>query len=128
MSLTDARRAYLLVDHGSRREEANAQLERTAEAMRKRVDEPVLVAHLEIAPPDVGAGIDACVATGATEVVVLPYFLTPGRHSRDDIPAQARAAAARHPGVEVRVANPLGPDEKLVDLLVERAHDATPVV
>lgn len=121
MSHPAGRRAYLIVDHGSRREEANAQLERVAEVLRKRVPDPVLIAHLEIAPPDLGSGIDACVETGAEEIVVLPYFLAPGRHSLHDIPAQARASAARHPGVEICVAEPLGPHEKLVDVLLERA-------
>jgi len=118
------RRVYLLVDHGSRRAEANAQVELAAEALRRRVDAPVRVAHLEIAPPDLGTGIDDCVKAGAEEIVVLPYFLGPGRHSQRDIPAQTRDAAARHPGVEIRIADPLGPHEKLVEVLLERAECA----
>ena len=42
--------------------------------------------HLEIVEPDIPAGIAACVAAGATEVVVHPYFLGPGRHTTSDIP------------------------------------------
>jgi sirohydrochlorin ferrochelatase len=118
------RRAYLLVDHGSRREESNAQTEQVAEALRRRVGDPVRVAHLEIAAPDVGAGIDACVEAGAEEVVVLPYFLGPGRHTARDIPAQVRSARQRHPTLAIRIAEPLGPHEKLVDVLTERAERA----
>jgi sirohydrochlorin ferrochelatase len=117
-------RAYLLVDHGSRREEANAQTERVAEALRRRVDDPVRVAHLEIIPPDLGAGIDACVQDGADEVVVLPYFLGPGRHTVRDIPAQVRAARERHSELEIRIAEPLGLHHKLVEVLMERAESA----
>lgn len=118
------RRAYLLIDHGSRREEANAQTERVAEALRRRVDAVVRVAHLEVLPPDLAAGIDACAADGAEEVVVLPYFLAPGRHSARDIPEQVRAARARHPSLAIRIAEPLGLHEKLVDVLLERAGRA----
>lgn len=121
---TGTSRAYLLVDHGSRHEEANAQIERAAQALRQRVDETVQVAHLEIEPPDLAAGIDACARAGAQEVVVLPYFLGPGRHTTQDIPAQVRSAAARHPALTIRIADPLGPHEKLVDVLLERAQRA----
>ena len=56
------------------------------------------VAHLEIAPPGIGEGIDACVAAGATEIVVHPYFLSPGRHTSHDIPRQVEAGRRAPPG------------------------------
>lgn len=118
------RRAYLLIDHGSRRPEANAAVEHAAEILRRRVAETVLVAHLEIEPPNLAGGIEACARAGADEVVVLPYFLGPGRHTAQDIPAQVRSAAARHPTLTIRIADPLGPHEKLVDVLLERAERA----
>ena len=61
-------RAILLVDHGSRREEANALLDAVAEAVRGRAGDVVVrVAHLEIAKPAVGDAIDACAAEGVTD-------------------------------------------------------------
>ncbi len=120
----EAKAAILLVDHGSRRAEANDQLEAIARLLRARDPERVVhVAHMEIAPPDIAAGIAACVADGAREVVVHPYLLAPGRHSQEDIPAQAAAAAERHPGVRVRVSPPLGIHEKLIDVVLERVNE-----
>ena len=114
-------RAVVLVDHGSRAPEANALLEALAERVRARLpDRLVRVAHMEIAPPSLGEAIDACVAAGAREVVVHPYFLTPGRHAVRDIPRMASEAAARHPGVAVRVTGPLGLHDGLVDAVVAR--------
>jgi sirohydrochlorin ferrochelatase len=113
--------AVLLVDHGSRVESANAALEAVAEELRLRLpDRCVRAAHLELARPSIAEGIDACVAAGATEIVVHPYFLCPGRHTHEDLPRQVGAAAARHPHVRVRLTPALGPDAKLVDLIVER--------
>ena len=117
------KRAVLLVDHGSRRAEANEQLESIAQQLRDR--EPgrvVRVAHMEIASPTIAEGIAACVEAGAREIVVHPYLLAPGRHSREDIPALATEAAADHPGVTVRVSEPLGVHEKLVDVVLERIN------
>ena len=117
--------AILLVDHGSRRAEANEQLESIAQQLRDR--EPgriVRVAHMEIASPTIAEGIAACVEAGARQIVVHPYLLAPGRHSRKDIPALTAKAAADHPGVTVRVSEPLGVHEKLVDVVLERVNAA----
>jgi sirohydrochlorin ferrochelatase len=117
-------RAILLVDHGSRVAEANQGLDEVARQLRDRLpDRIVRVAHLEIAAPGIGEGIDACVAAGASEIVVHPYFLSPGRHTSHDIPRQVEQAAARHPGVRVRLSAALGPDPRLIDVIVERVSD-----
>ena len=120
------RPAVLLVDHGSRRAEANELVETLARAIRGRVDRVVHTAHLELAAPDIAAGIDACVADGADEITVLPCFLAPGRHTIEDVPAQATRAAARHRGVTVRVADPIGSHPLLIELLLERLGEAEP--
>jgi sirohydrochlorin ferrochelatase len=118
-------RAVLLVDHGSRRPAANRQLELLAQALRARLpDRVVEIAHLELEPPSIAEGIEACVAAGATRIVVHPYFLAPGAHLSRDLPRQVSEAAARHPGVEVRVSEPLGLHPKLVDVIVERLEAA----
>ncbi len=119
------KRALLLVDHGSRRPEANAVLEGVAELVRaRRPDWIVQVAHMELASPSVVEGLDVCVQAGATEVVVHPYFLGPGSHALGDVPKLARDAAARHPGVRVRVSEPLGVHPGLVDALLDRVDAA----
>lgn len=118
-------RAIVLIDHGSRVAEANAVLERIAALLRARVPERIVaVAHMELAPPALGEAIARCVAAGAGEIVVVPYFLAPGAHATRDIPAQAQAAADRHPGVSIRVAGPLGVHAGLVDAVLARAEEA----
>jgi len=119
-------RAVLLVDHGSRRAEANALVESLAEALRARVPgRPVHVAHLEVLEPSIAQGIDACVADGARDITVLPCFLAPGRHTKEDVPRLAAEAAARHAGVRVHAATePLGTHPRIVDLLLELPAEA----
>jgi sirohydrochlorin ferrochelatase len=75
---------------------------------------------MELAEPSLDQAIDACVAAGAAEIVVHPYFLGPGRHSREDIPRLAAASAADHPGVQLSVSEPLGVHPGLVDAVLER--------
>jgi sirohydrochlorin ferrochelatase len=113
-------RALVVLDHGSRRPEAHAHLERIAEGIRQRAPEVrVYVAHMELAAPSLHEAIDACVRDGATEVVVLPFFLVPGLHLTEDIPALVREATARHPDLGVEVAAPLGEAEGIADLVLE---------
>lgn len=118
-----AKTALLLVDHGSRRAEANAQLEELARLVSERVgsDVPVRSAHLELALPSIADGFAACVEAGASEVVVVPCLLSPGRHARDDVPRLAAEAAAKH-GVAFRVSEPLGVHPLLAELVLVRAE------
>jgi sirohydrochlorin ferrochelatase len=99
----------IVVDHGSRRAESNEMLElmagQVAETVPYEIVEP---AHMELAEPSIATAFDRCVARGARTVVVSPYFLLPGRHWTQDIPALVREAAARHPGVAYLVAAPFG--------------------
>jgi len=119
------KRALVLVDHGSRRPEANAQLDALAERVRARVsDRFVQVAHMEQASPSIEQAVAACVAAGAEEIVVHHYFLGPGNHTRVDIPRLVGEAAAQHPGLRIAISEPLGLDEKLVELVLARVEEA----
>ena len=118
-------RAVLLVDHGSRRTEANAQLEALAAQLREKLpDRNVVTAHLELLPPSVADGIDLCVARGAREIVIHPFFLAPGRHSTEDLPRHARDGALRHPNVAIRVGPILGLHPALVEAVLARIGEA----
>ena len=119
------KRAILLVDHGSRRPEANALLASVAAQLAQRVpDVTVRFAHMDLAEPTIAQGITSCVAAGAEDIVVHPYFLAPGNHSSDDIPRLVRTAAEDHPQVRLRVTEPLGLHPKLVDVILDRIAEA----
>jgi sirohydrochlorin ferrochelatase len=119
------KRAILLIDHGSRLPEANAQLDELAEAIRRRVpDRIVAVAHLDVVQPDIAEGIAICAAKGAEEIVVHPYFLSLGQHATQDIPAQVARAAEHHPEIQIRISEPLGGHAALLDVVLDRVGDA----
>jgi sirohydrochlorin ferrochelatase len=112
-------RALLIVDHGSRQPEAHEHLESIAREVRRRAPGLLVhVAHLELAEPSLGRGIDACVADGAREIAVHPLFLLPGRHLTRDVPAELERAAAAHPGVEIRLTEALGTSTALAEAIL----------
>ena len=82
---------------------------------------------MELAPPSLADAIATCAEGGAREIVVYPFFLAPGRHSRRDIPRLLREIAAAHPGLSLRLAEPFGVHDKLVDVVLERIAAARPL-
>src|SRR5436190_4722119 len=116
-------RAILLVDHGSVRPEANHMLDCVANLLQFMVGPEVLVraAHMELAEPLIPEGVEACVDAGATELIVFPYMLSPGKHSTRDIPRIVAAATRRHPELRVRVTPAFGVHAKLAEVIAERA-------
>lgn len=120
-----AKRAVILVDHGSKRPEANAVVEGIAALVQEALPgEIVRHAHMELAPPSLDEAFEACVAAGAEEILVHPYFLGPGRHTSRDIPRLVDEAARRHPGLSARLTEPLGVDGKIVEVVLERVRAA----
>ncbi len=118
-------RAIVVLDHGSRSPEANAQLEELARRLAPRLPGALIrVAHLELAEPSLSQAIDACAASGATEIWVHPFFVATGRHVGEDIPRQVAACARRHPAVAIRVTPPLGLHPGVVDAVLARIADA----
>src|SRR5207248_6587793 len=77
-------------------------------------------AHMELAEPSISTAFDRCVARGAKRVVVMPYFLLPGRHWEEDIPRLTAEAAAKHPGVVYMVGAPLGLHPLIADVIESR--------
>lgn len=99
----------IIVDHGSRRRESNQMLhEATARFAAQSEFSIVEPAHMELAEPTIAQAFDRCIERGATEVVVFPYFLSPGRHWTEDIPHLAATAAEKHPGIKWFVTAPFG--------------------
>lgn len=113
----------ILVDHGSRVAESNQLLERVAASFGERfggkypIVEP---AHMEIARPTIAEAFGRCVARGAEKVMVVPFFLGPGKHWTEDIPRLAAEAARGFPGTGFQVTSYLGLDDLMLDLIDKR--------
>jgi len=114
----------IIVDHGSVRAESNESLERIvarfAATCQYGIVEP---AHMELAKPDIAEAFDRCVEKGAGHIIVIPFFLGPGKHWEQDIPALSAAAAAKHPGASFRVADPIGMHPLIGDVLAARLEE-----
>jgi sirohydrochlorin ferrochelatase len=115
------RHGLLIVDHGTRSAEANEPLAHLArQVAAARPEWLVEHAHMELAEPDFATGIDRLVARGAEVILVHLHFLGVGYHVRETIPDLVRAARERHPHLPIETTSPLGEDERIADIVVDR--------
>ena len=118
-------KSLILVAHGSRRAESNDEVRHLADQLRARAGDgfdSVRCAFLELAEPSIPDGIEASVREGATDITVLPYFLSAGRHVVTDIPNEVAVKQREHPEVSIRIAPYLGAAGDIADLLLRQAE------
>jgi sirohydrochlorin ferrochelatase len=118
--------ALLLIAHGSRQDEANADLLHAVAELRRLPDyELVEAAFLELAQPDIDSGARQCVAAGAEHIILLPYFLSAGVHVSRDLNEARQRLTNRYPGQRFSLAEPIGRHPLLFDILRQRAEAAS---
>jgi sirohydrochlorin ferrochelatase len=114
-------KALLIVAHGSRREASNDEVRQLSELIAKKAGsdyDMVRPAFLELAEPSIPDGIQQCIDAGAEEVVVMPYFLSAGRHVAKDIPEEVAPKQAQHPDRTIRIAPYLGAADGIAELML----------
>ncbi len=117
-------KALLIVAHGSRRAASNDEIrELTQRVTAQAGDSYNLVdcAFLELAEPSIPDGIQCCIDRGADEVIVLPYFLSAGRHVAEDIPNDVKIKQDEHPGIRIRIAPYVGGLDGIAGLMLQAA-------
>ncbi len=112
--------AILLIAHGSRNQKANDDLYWLAGELKRRGFEMVEPSFLEIATPDIHTAGKTCVEKGATNVLMVPYFLAAGIHVQEDLTKAKGLLSQEYPNVTFQLAQPLGRHPSMVDLVMER--------
>jgi sirohydrochlorin cobaltochelatase len=115
-------RGIILLAHGSRDERWREPIE--AVAARVTALDPqarVVCAYMELAAPDLRTASAALIASGAKSLRVVPLFLGMGKHAREDLPLQLDALRDAWPQVEFELANIVGEEPELVEVLARIA-------
>jgi sirohydrochlorin cobaltochelatase len=107
----------VLFAHGSRDPEWSRPFERIAASLAEKLPAvSVGLAFLENGP-SLDEIVAALVAKGAMSIRVVPLFLGPGGHVKDDLPKLAAAAAANSAGVTVLVDKPIGEQDRVIEAI-----------
>ena len=111
----------IIVDHGSRRKESNQMFETFVQTFREHSQYTIVEpAHMELSEPSIETAFGLCVEQGATQIIVCPYFLLPGKHWDEDIPNLTRKAAKKHSHVAFLVSAPIGLHPMMQDVVNSR--------
>jgi len=120
-------KSLLIIAHGSRRLLSNDEVRALTESIKARVTDTYSSVHcafLELAEPSIPQGIELCANDGADEVIVMPYFLSAGRHVSEDIPSEVSHAQKNHPHLTIRIIDYLGSLPSIPDLIANQATHA----
>lgn len=110
--------------HGSRLEPANQAVRAaTRQLATAGRFEAVETAFLELGQPNLEGAVEALVARGVHDILVVPYFLTLGMHLERDLPRIINRIAARLGHVTIRVTAPLDGHPALVEALLDRVRN-----
>ena len=127
MNRTDAQptNGLLIVGHGTRDVEGRREFEQVVELAAARAPELLVgPAYLELAEPDIPAGIQHLISRGAQAIHVAPLLLFAAGHAREDIPRLLDAARQAHPHVPIRLGGVLGCHPAIVELSAHRYREA----
>lgn len=114
--------AYIIFAHGSSVESANAAVRAVANEASRRAGWTLYeTAFLDGGRPLLPEAADQLVSRGATEIVVIPYFLTAGLHLDRDLPRLVKNIQAAHPSLAIRSTAPLDGHPGLVHAVLDRA-------
>jgi sirohydrochlorin ferrochelatase len=117
-------KSLLVIAHGSRREASNDEIRELTDRITEKAGasfDLIVPAFLELAEPSIPEGIKICAEKGATEILVMPYFLSAGRHVAEDIPGEVDSVRDHYPDVNIRILPYLGSLEVIPDIMIEQA-------
>lgn len=119
-----ANTAVVVVGRGATDPDANADVAKVARLLWEGRDWPIVEpAFISLTTPSVPEAMERCRRLGATRIAVVPYFLFAGVLP-DRVVAQADDFAREHPQLDVAVADLVGGDDRIADLVLERYAEA----
>ncbi|GMT42278.1 MAG: hypothetical protein IEMM0002_0689 [bacterium] len=121
----NCRKAVILMGHGSRVPDAGKGMEEIAKRLKMSGGYDIVeTCYMSRLGPHFPEILEKCVKQGAGKVVLIPYFLHLGLHTRLDIPEMMKREAAKHPGVILVFGKSLGFDESLVGIVQKRIEES----
>jgi len=119
-------KAIIVLGHGSKAPQALETLKTYGEMVKSKTRcEIVEIASLQFNKPDLSEALGSVIMAGASKIVIVPFFLYNGIHMQKDIPEVISAEKEKNPEVEIILANHLGADHRLVDIVVDRIEEVS---
>ncbi len=112
------RKALVLFAHGARNPDWSQPIEGIRAAMLARDPAArIELGFLEFLSPSLPEAIDTLAGEGHASIVIVPIFMAHSGHTKRDLPDLLAAARARHPGLSLGVATPIGETPQVVEAI-----------
>jgi sirohydrochlorin ferrochelatase len=112
----------LVIGHGSKDPNAKISIKYIVDELAKSYRNADYC-FLEIEEPNIEHGIQVCKKRDPEVLVVVFYFLHEGAHVKRDINTDLAPALEKHKMKKVLITQHIGTDEKMIDLIIERARE-----
>lgn len=107
----------VLFAHGSRDREWARPFEELAATLSRKFDGPVKLAYLELMQPPLDQAIASLARAGVEAIRVVPVFLGPGGHVKEDLPKLVANSRAKFPGIQIEVEAPIGEQTAVLEAI-----------
>jgi len=115
----------IIVTHGSQSAAGNDILGQMAERLRVRLGTNLIEpCFMELGDPSIPIAVERLIGRGCNHIFVCAFFLVPGKHLQEDIPAIIEEALRSHQGVTYEVTGPMLDDPELLELVARRLERA----
>ncbi len=113
-------RSLILFAHGARAASWAAPFERLRALTAARMPEvPVSLAFLELMEPRLPEQVATLVASGVTDITIVPVFLGQGGHLLRDLPLMVDQLRTDHPQLSIMVAGAVGEDPGVLKAMTD---------
>ena len=112
----------MIIGHGSKDPNAQLSLNYVVDGLKEEYRN-VSRCFLEIEQPDIFEGIKKCEQDNPKVLVIVFYFLHEGAHVKTDINNDLKPALEKADLKKVCITKHLGTDDKMIDLIIERARE-----
>jgi len=114
-------KSLLIVAHGSRKNTSNEEVKSLGDTISLSLQTDfscVKVAFLEFASPSIEMALNALFDNGTSELIVLPYFLSAGKHVTTDLPEAVNTSMTMWPDRALQILPHIGAMDLMVNLIV----------
>jgi len=128
-SLASEKVGLILIGHGSKMPHNRENLEKLADILRQRSKFTIIqIAFMIRDTPTIAQAIDSIAQSGVSKIVLVPAFLAPGVHTTQEIPelidVKEKEPLLKERGIKLVYGEPLGSDERIAEILEEKALKA----
>ncbi len=119
----------IIIGHGSKLPHNRETLEKLADMLKKQSKFNIVeIAFMTRNKPEIPDVIEKVAKQGITKIVLIPTFLAHGVHTKQEIPEilklKQEKSALKAQGVEIIYGEPLGSDERIAEIIEEKALKA----